>query len=376
MGMSAHISIHDRLEQLLSERLTGLSEGPIGIQSDTIDPKLLTALWLDKDSEFKFLEELSDLLNPMSARELLFLFKELNQLLVSVDEVREARAQDDVDPLPDQFYEATRSVEELDWVETLFEEELLEGDDSTLLTICLATARELKSLIIHSLCSRHQLKPVFHLQPREEDSAPSVESKWVGEQRLGALHPHYSEAWGALAEQEKIQRAVDEVVLELQAELDELRASWLRRCEESEVSCDAIFWRAQLYPVAIRWATQHITTLLIRAISEDVADLFERLATSERPRDHRVGALVFGGERGEDVTVVFTKRDGHILAQRQVTWDPERPEEICDAFREIKIRTLVAPDVTEEHIERGLERLCERYLIDRTAYNEWLEKRR
>lgn len=345
------------------------------LQNEAIDLKHAIELWVHKESDFKFLESKIIPQEAELARELVSIFSEAELLFYEQQKIKEARIQDDLDPLPQHFFEVTQSLDELDWVETLYEEELLEEDHPILLQITMDCARKVMWALIEDVCSTTQLKlhPQAYLSP-VENLEPDL--KWVGEQRLQPLPLHRLKAWGALGSTSAIKQTLNESFERLKKQFQKIEQAWSKDCEERDLMYDLSFWHTHILPCGQRWATRYLTSRLVYAISEDVADRFELLAKSERPRDHRVGALIFSGARHEEVTVIFAKRDGQILAQREVSWDPEHPELICNAFDSIKIRTLVAPDLVPEQVERALEHLCERYRIARISQLGHIEIKR
>lgn len=360
-------SLHRDFERLAAQRISHPVLSSDRLQAESFDPKHVSDLWLHRESDFKFLEAMIGLSDPLVARELLMSLKELDRLFTARQEVREARALDQLDQLPEHFYEATESSEELDWVETLFEEELLDEDDPQVLEFCLAEARALKWLLVEALCAEHQLSAALEPMESSQPIQADPQAIWCGEQRLRAPTFDRTTRRSALSSEAMISASLQRLLAEGCASIEERELTWVERCQSRALDLPPSFWRSELLSIASQWAAHHLITQLMKAASEDIADVFELLAIAERPRDHRVGALTFGGDRGEDVTIIFTKRDGHILAQRQVKWDPDQPALVCDAFKEIKIRTLVAPDQVSPAIEQALVQLCDNYQVARVS---------
>jgi len=365
---------------LIYKTLSGHFERPYivsqELKSSSLDLHQVATEWLNKESHFKYLESEGLPSEPSLSRELVSLLKDCDRLIQERDRVVELRAQEELDQLPEPLADEARSVAELDWVETLYEEELLSEDHPELLALSLRFARLWSDALLEQISAAHQLTLNSRSAPdpqpeRSEQCGEGEGEPWVAAQRLTPLQSARHTPWASLQSLALIKEAVTEAAQDLSGALLELEEAWRAElkelCEREGLSVQGQLWSEQVTPRAQRWAEELLRERLVVALSEDVADSFHSLASAPRPRDHRVGALVFGGERSQEVTIIFAKRDGQILAQRDIEWDPDHPEEICEAFSEIKIRTLVAPTELAPELEEALEYLAEGYQIARVC---------
>jgi hypothetical protein len=130
----------------------------------------------------------------------------------------------------------------------------------------------------------------------------------------------------------------------------------------NEMSLDDL-WEEVIKPYYVNEVRREIHQARAVDITTDVTRCFEQLIDAKRPRDQRIGSFWISEEHPELITVIFLTRDGRLLAQRDVSWDPQEPESIIDAFEQIRIRTLTYPNELSQRYPVALELLDQIYTL-------------
>ena len=331
--------------------------------------------WFKRESNFTFLESIEGVSEPQEPLALCEALSRAERLAEDVERLQEARAAEGRSPLPEALCGVARTLDELTLMEELFDENVIQVTDATEANLCLSGVRALSEALYQSaraLLMGEGSQPTRGLEGLEglegRDEREGQEERegegaeegggqpWVLDLPLRRSPLRRAGRWravwgeGALAELlGRAREGVDEGAL---------FEAWIKGAparEQGHLSWREV-WREHLAPAAPELALSALRGDLERAVFEDVADEFERLA-----------GVVFWGERWEQVTVMFSKRDGQLLAQRDLTWDPTRPEGAVEAFESIKIRTLVVPCELPPELLPAVEALTARYEIARVS---------
>ena len=348
-----------RLVYLIARELVSRA---FGDESQRINIEQLLAAWRRRESTFTFLEsaELPD--DHQESSTLCALIASAERLSDEICALQAARAAEGRAPLPEQVYQGVGTLEELTLMEELFDCDVLNVTNSIDSRSCLAGARALADELYRA--SSALLTRAAPIAPEQETQSGAP---WILEMPLGPSPlrraGEWREAWseeglGALLGRGRAEVNEREVYHRWSRELSARAAG--------ELSWEEV-WREHLAPAAPELALSALRADLESAVIEDVADEFERLASARRPKDQRVAGVVFWGDRWEQVTVMFAKRDGQLLAQRDITWDPTRPDLAVEAFSSIKIRTLVVPCELPSALLPALEALTARYDVARVS---------
>ena len=181
--------------------------------------------------------------------------------------------------------------------------------------------------------------------------------------------------WSGLFSDEWIERLVESDST-LREQLDALKLNADRQyaglCERAVrpahvVSLQGVhrdeLWSEALRPYCLGEVSRVIKERRTHDIIDDVIACFEQLIDARRPKDQRVGSFWISEEDPELITVVFLTRDGRLLAQRDVSWRPQEPESIVDAFESIRIRTLTYPEELNQRYPEAISLLNTRYTM-------------
>ncbi|MBM4292878.1 MAG: hypothetical protein FJ138_16880, partial [Deltaproteobacteria bacterium] len=355
------------------ERLNPERLNPERLDLERLDLERILGAWARRESQFTFLESPELPADPAAATALCNAILAAERLCADVERLQATRAEEGRAPLPEALWGGVLGVDELVLLEELLDEGVIQvtgndgidNDDPT--TSMAAEAGALlwgARALVGALCEA----ALARLPAEGGAAAPEEEGgPWALHlplrpsplRRAGRWRAAWGEG-GLRALWEEARAAVDEGAL---------REEWLRRAPERAPGLQSWeeVWREHISPAGPELALRALRAAREEAAVEDVADEFERLACARRPKDQRLAGVVFWGESGEQVTVMFAKRDGQLLAQRDITWDPTRPEGAVEAFASIKIRTLVVPCELPPALLPAVEALTARYEVARVS---------
>ncbi len=334
-------------------------------ESYQCDLSPLIEQWCQRESDFQFLESSltpSDIEQSISLLKLLRAINEQSQEIKELNMTRQAEGRP---PLPVSLSCYTSTIEELTFIEELYDEEVITLVSKTLSTADSTVVKQLISKINHHLtnfCIAYEgvaLNPIDDLDESIYWLAYPCKSCKIDSWSNHLDRDEYSfEGVG--------QRELDEYLNEVHQEWHKIwRVSeWGSEVEwqgETGSNASVSIWSEILEPYLREIVSEAIVKRRNADMISDLNQCFIELIDAKRPKDQRIGSFWINQEQPSEITVIFLTRDGKLLAQRDVTWTPSDPKSVTEAFKIINIRLLTYPKELEEIYPEMLEQLSSLY---------------
>ena len=322
--------------------------------SDLIDD------WIHKESEFSFMETLSNPEKTETVIELVGLLRHSDLLINQIQEVaqrRNERGESQLDPV---LLTQCRFVDDICFLEKLEDEGVY-----TFLRGTLETERRY-SRLIHGLFGMY--KEAFNIYQKALINCLREEVEYVSKD-----DDDY-DLWKQLLDDQWLD---EDGILASQLDLfcEHACGMWLQQCQSDEwqshhawreeVGEEAalLIWSEVIEPFFVDRALSELKSQRSTSIIQQAEQHFEALLDTKRPKDQRIGSFWIDEDHPEKITVVFLTRDGKLLAQRAVVWKPDQANSIVDAFEEININTLTYPSTHYDLYASAIEKLSNHYQL-------------
>ena len=327
--------------------------------------ELIVSCWLNRESDFEFLESDAAPDNVSDAIKLLKLMRMLEAQRDEIFTLNQTRLMEGKLPIPDEICAKTQSLEDLTFIEELIDEGLLkqlseelEEEEGVLVeTFMCALDTHLKNFV-----ERY----ILETQPIE--ARPDQEATWLA-------YPCKSckiDTWSKDLERDHFScvESGQKALFEL---LNHFHQDWVKIWQTSDWSSDFRWqddvgtmaantvWSEFIEPYLKERASLSILHQRNKDLIDDLNGCFVNLIDAKRPKDQRIGSLWFNGDDPSMITVIFLTRDGKLLAQRDIVWDPNDPTSIVKAFEIINIRLLTYPSGLDQQFPEAFSRLQEMY---------------
>lgn len=311
----------------------------------------LVKVWMRRESDFEFLESSVVPEDAEEAISLLKLMRSADEQSYEIINLNKTRHLEGKPPLLIENCVHSSSIEELTFIEELFDEEILDQLVIKLGKPCASIIQEL--LVIqnkHLRCFVDRYLSVM----RSESLPPESERSWL----TYPCHACKIDSWALhlnhdqLTNQNKAQSMIEHCLNELHKEWAELwqihewsdGITW--QGESGQAAAHAI-WGELMEPYLRESASMWVLRERNSDLIEDLNTCFISLIDARRPKDQRIGSFWINELDPRHITVMFLTRDGKLLAQRDLKWDPKNPESILTAFEIINIRLLTYPQGLE-----------------------------
>ena len=327
--------------------------------------------WKERESTFTFLEHSSSPVDIEKALSLTRLLRRADKLIDEITNLNESRKKEQKAPIDIELLLNTRSLEGLIFIETLHDESLI-TQVARLVNISEKDFLEKTMSIVYRHLDHfgetYQAQ-VEELEPKNDQESwlayPCVScniNKWsqhfdsstfdfmeVNNPNIDRLLDHVYNEWSVLWQ---IQDWAQQV--HYQGESQDTNRS---------ENVDDHVWHDLFEPFILELATEMIRDLRDQDFIEDLNTCFTSLIDAKRPKDQRVGSFWIDKSAPENITVMFLTRDGKLLAQRDLVWNPQQANSILEAFDIINIRMLTYPEGLDQSYPAAFQLLKTRYQL-------------
>ena len=323
--------------------------------------------WEQRESTFAFLEHTNSPQDIQKALELTRLLRQSDAIINEITVLNRSRENELKQAIDPSLFLSAQSLEELIFIETLYDERL-SAQVSSLLGITEHTLLKNTISVLHKYMqefTQAYRDRVIALEVQNDQDSwlayPCVSckiNKWS--QHLDSHSFDFMEISDPL-----VDRLLDQVYNEwselwqVQTWADSINYQGESAHEESHVQV----WQELFEPFILELATEGIRQLRDDDLIEDLNTCFTSLIDAKRPKDQRIGSIWFDEDSPKNITVMFLTRDGKLLAQRDVIWDPQNADSILEAFEIINIRILTYPEGLEQRFPKAFERLKSCYQL-------------
>ena len=323
--------------------------------------ELVVSCWLNRESDFEFLE--SDVApdNVSDAIKLLKLMRALDAQRDEIFALNQTRLMEGKSLIPNEICAKTQSLEDLTFIEELIDEGLLaqlsaelQEDEEVLVETFMCS--------LNTHLNRFVERYIVETQPVE--ASPDQEATWLA-------YPCKSckiDNWSQDLEQDHFS-CVESGQKALYELLNHFHQDWVKIWKTSDWSSD-FHWQDEVGTMAADtvwnefiepYLKERASLSILHRRNEDLIDdlntCFINLIDAKRPKDQRIGSFWFNGDDPSKITVIFLTRDGKLLAQRDVVWDPDDPISIVKAFEIINIRLLTYPSGLDQQYPEAFSHL-------------------
>jgi predicted RNA-binding protein with RPS1 domain len=323
--------------------------------------------WEQRESTFAFLEHTSSPQDIQKALELTRLLRQSDAIINEIKVLNRSRENEHKQTIDPSLFLSAQSLEELIFIETLHDERLI-TQVSSLLGITENTLLKDTISILHKymkdFTQAYRARVVDLEVQNDQDSwlaYPCISckiNKWS--QHLDSSSFDFMEISDPL-----VDHLLDQVYNEWSElwQVETWKNSIHYQGENTDEETHVQVWQELFEPFVLELATEGIKRLRDDDLIEDLNTCFTSLIDAKRPKDQRIGSIWFDEKSPESITVMFLTRDGKLLAQRDITWDPQNADSILEAFEIINIRILTYPQGLEHRFPKAFEHLSSCYQL-------------